>query len=157
MAKLVIPGTGVIISVEYAADGLAWARLYDNQVLGWYVDTEPPITAPEGSTTPLLGGPPTAPGVPPTPVILGHLLALPPATAAVVSPQWANYVEPNVFVPDIWRGTIHEFFTWLATNNGAHRPLGSRLLSEVSLQHAFSNWAAGNPELAFAGDPPIAA
>jgi hypothetical protein len=153
VAKLVIPGTGVIISVEYAADGLAWARLYDNQVLGWYVDTEPPITTPEGSTTPLVG-PPIAPGASPVPVILGHLLAPPPATMPIVSPQWANYVEPNVFVPDIWRGTVEEFFAWLATNNGAQRPLGSRLLSDTSLQHAFAMWAHHNPDISFAGDPP---
>lgn len=151
MATSIIPGTGIIISVEYAPDGLAWARLYDSLLLGWYVDHEPPWTPP---TAPIAQTPVVAPGEPPVPAIIGHLIALPPPTLPVLSPQWTQYVAPNVFVPDLWRGTTQQFFTWLATNNGARRPLGSFLLVDASLQMEFSKWAHENPALVLVGDPP---
>jgi hypothetical protein len=127
--------------------------VYDSLLLGWYVDHEPPWSPPPAPA----GDPrvPTvAPGEPPVPAIIGHLLALAPSTPPILSPQWAQYIVPNVFVPDLWRGTTQEFFTWLATNNGANRLIGSCLLVDNSLQQAYSQWAHDNPTLAFAGDPP---
>ena len=150
MATSIIAGAGIIISVEYAPDGLAWARLYDSLLLGWYVDHEPPWTPPP---EPIGQVPVVAPGEPPVPAIIGHLLAEAPPTP-MLSPQWAQYVAPNVFVPDLWRGTSSQFFTWIATNNGMFRPLASALLVDNGLQQAFSLWASENPALAFTGDPP---
>jgi hypothetical protein len=121
----IIPGTGLIISLEYDPTGLEWVRLYDNLVLGWYVsDTIPEEIVPavplSGATAgrvegpiaePLAGVPPAvAPGIAPHPIILGHLLAK-VVTDPVISPQWCKYTEPNhpgaaqgsVFVQDLWR------------------------------------------------------
>lgn len=127
--------TAVLISVEYPADGISWARLYDNPILGWTVDET-------GAT-------------PPKPIIIGTLPLVPADTGEVLSPQWANYVDPAVFVPDLWRGSLADFFTWLATNNGVRRPLQARFGVSHTLYNDFRAWAQDNPDLSFVGDPPV--
>jgi hypothetical protein len=137
----VIPGEGMVVSIEYPANGLDWARLYDNLVLGWYVD----------ETTPVPLAPPAPPPVAPHPCIIGHFPTHAPDTSPIISPQWAKYVEPTIFVPDLWRGSFPEFLTWLATNNGAFRPLESRIRIHTALYNGFEEWARHNPDLVYAG------
>jgi hypothetical protein len=52
-----------------------------------------------------------------------------------------------VLVPDLWRGNVADFLTWLATNNGATRPLGKRLGVSLGLFNGFDAWASANPTL----------
>ena len=121
---------GLLISIEYAPNGLDWARLYDNPILGWVVDEAAPAD--------------------PQPVVIGQLPTPAAATAPVISPQWAHFVfvgaEPGaVFVPDLWRGATPDFFTWLATNNGAARPLAARFGCDFALQNPMGNLVLGQP------------
>ena len=39
--------------------------------------------------------------------------SLPPLSPGM--PQWAHIHDDSVYVPDMWRGTVMDFFTWLAT------------------------------------------
>jgi hypothetical protein len=64
----VIPGTGVLLSVEYSPDGVSWARVYDNQVTGLVCDETDPKE--------------------PQPMIIGSLPTPAPDTSPIVSPQW---------------------------------------------------------------------
>ena len=123
----------VIVSVSYSGDAVTWAKLFDNQALGWLVDES-------GGTAPV-------------PLMIG---TLPPAAESdIASPQWGEFVDPYIAIPDQARMEFSEFLTWLATNNGASRKLGSGLLSPALANH-YQQWAALNPDLAFEGDPPAA-
>jgi hypothetical protein len=146
---MVIPAFGeiVIISVEYAADGLAWARLYDNHALGWIVDETMPV--------PLKPAPPLSPA--PYPLIVGNFPMPAPDTGAILSPQWCKFIGGTriggtgsggaVIVPDLWRGQLPGFLTWLATNNGARRQLQPQFVVHAALIQGFRVWAARNPSL----------
>jgi hypothetical protein len=165
MPTVAIPAVGeiIILNVEYASDGLSWARVWDNHCLGWLVDTAAVDQPPEASigdmiTDPLAGGsgpPPQVTGAHrPFPLILGSLAAAAPETAPVISPQWAKFADPIIFVPDIARLTLGDFLTWLATNNGARRPIGSMLGLSRPLFNGYADWAAQHPDLTFTGEPP---
>ena len=149
------PGV-VIVSVEYDPTGLSWCRLYDNEVLGWLVD-ETTVTLPatwDGGFTPLAPPQVTAQHQP-LPIIIGSLAEKAPVTSPIISPQWCLFREPAVvFVPDLTRLTLHDFFTALATNNGANRKLQRRFALSDALHTRFGAWASVNPGLVFEGDPP---
>jgi hypothetical protein len=151
---LAIPAVGeiIVLSMEYAADGVSWVRLWDNHALGWLVDetlVEPPPA--DTRKQPVVTGQHA-----PFPLILGSLAVPPPDTTPIISPQWGKYTHsPSVvFIPDIARMELRDFLTWLATNNGARRPIGSMLALSVPLRNGYGTWAAANPSLAFTGDPP---
>jgi hypothetical protein len=119
--------SGWCISVSYDATGLANASLYDNRILGWVVDDAGVIAS--------------------VPVILGTMPPAAPATAPVLSPQWAQAGAAGVGVPNAWRGSLTDFFTWLATNHGAARKLQAFFLN-ADLARAFAAWRTSNPALA---------
>lgn len=151
------PGV-IIVSVEYDPTGLVWCKLYDNEVLGWLVDETTALTPMwEGVTAPSPYAPP--PSVTgqhqPLPIIIGSLAEKAPTTLPILSPQWCLFREPSaVFVPDLTRLTLHEFFTALATNNGANRKLQRRFALSDALHIGFGSWAASNPGMVFLGDTP---
>jgi hypothetical protein len=131
----VIAATGIIISIEYPGDDAKrWARLYDNRVHGLTVD--------EAGTTS------------PKPVIIGGFPLAATDTAPILSPQWAGFDDPAIIVENLWRGNVSDFFTWLATNNGAHRPLQARFVIDAGLVNGFDTWAGLHPDLTFDGEPP---
>ncbi len=110
--------------------GLAWVILHDNHILGWTL------------TDPI------------TPIIVGTMdVPVTADTAPVVSPQWAQYFEGTVFVPDTWRGGLAEFFTHIATNNGAQRKVYAKFYNG-ELAQAWRQWASGNP-LALSAPPNV--
>jgi hypothetical protein len=144
-----LPGV-VILSIEYAPNGLDWCRVYDNEAVGWLVEESVPITAASREIDP------RAPSVTgqhaPYPLIVGSLATKAPVTAPIISPQWAKYTDPAVIVPDVARMRLGDFLTWLATNNGAHRPVSSWFAVSSGLYNGYVTWARANPELTF-GDP----
>jgi hypothetical protein len=98
----------IIISIEYDPTGLAWARLYDSYAVGWLID--------ETTLVPTKPAPPDVTGAhAPFPLIIGSLPSVAPDTTPIVSPQWAKLVGQMVFIPDLWRGALPDFFTQLAT------------------------------------------
>jgi len=126
MAKQMMPNTGrdLIVSFNYDPTGLAWVECFDNAPLGWAVD-DVDITHPE-------------------PVVVGSLPPAAPATAPVLSPQWAQYTGGYLVVPDVVRLLPGDFFTWLGTNNGATREVRSSMKS-ADLNQAFHQWSGGAP------------
>lgn len=72
--RQVIPGTGVLASIEYPANGLDWARLYDNRPSGCRVGDAGTIE--------------------PEPVIIGSLPLPAINTSTVLSPQWGFLATP---------------------------------------------------------------
>jgi hypothetical protein len=127
-------GTAVLISCIYGPDPMAYVMLFDNSVLAWLVDD--------------------AGAAPPVPVIIGTQPALTgPDTAPVFSPAWAVRDGSTVFIPDIARGSANEFFNFVATNNGAKRPVYTKF-SDFDLATAWNEWRRVNPELALT-DPPM--
>jgi hypothetical protein len=131
MANMIVAARGdVVISMDYGPTALDWVDLYDNRCVGWNVDDGLPV-AHEA-----------------VPVIVGQLPTdRSSETAPVISPQWAESTQGGVIVPDMWRGSLYDFFTWLATNNGAARRLRAKFtLSEADMS-AWANWAARNPSL----------
>ena len=101
MASQTVAATGVLISIEYDATGLEWARIYDNPILAWIIDD-----ALEPNS--------------PLPMVIGQLPLRAPDTTPVISPRWATLENARaVLVPDLWRDNLSDFLTWLATNAGA--------------------------------------
>jgi hypothetical protein len=134
----------IVVSIEYPGDDARrWARLYDNHVLGWICDE-----------TQVMPTKPAAPSAQPTPLIVGSFPNMATNTAPILSPQWCKWYEPTMFVPDMLRATLPDFLTWLATNNGARRPLQARFGVNPALLNGFATWANANPDLVFDGDPP---
>jgi hypothetical protein len=116
-----VPSSDVLISVEYDPTGLEWCRLYDNRLISWIVD-ETGLSLPR-------------------PVVIGTLPGETANTSPTISPQWAVCEgERAVFVPDLWRGSIADFFTWLATNGGASRKLEKRFGVSTALCNGFDTW-----------------
>jgi hypothetical protein len=123
----------LLLTLNYDATGLEWVDLFDNALIGWAVDeAEPPTFEP-------------------APRAIGSLAPQAPDTAPVISPHWA-LAMPNVdivFVPDLYRGTLSEFLTWLATNGDADRKVGGQGLVYPNLQNGYQSWARLNPDLVF--------
>jgi hypothetical protein len=114
----------LVMTYNTAGDGSV--RVEGWPLLGWQYDEANPIN--------------------PKPITIGNPLVAPPNTGAVKSPQWAYIVTDDaVFVPDGWRGTIAEFFTWLATNNGASRRVTANL-TFPALLNIWNIWAHANPQ-----------
>ena len=135
--KLAIAPTDetTLLTCEYdPPTGLAWAILHDNPLMAWLVDPD----AVE----------------PPAPVILGSLPPAPPETAAVVSPAWASITKGTLYVPDTWRGSVQDFFDYVATNNGAQRPIYANFADDA-LASAWSNWSLNNPTMALKEPPNV--
>jgi hypothetical protein len=133
------PQPTILINCEYnpfpyegRAPGLGWVILYDNRVLGWIIDT--------------------AGGTKPIPAIIGSMPPVAPATGEVRSPLWGVRDEQVMKVPDMWRGTIAEFFTFIATNNGAERKIFADF-SDIGLQVEFNSWVTANPNLGLTEPP----
>jgi hypothetical protein len=133
-----------IVSIEYAANGLDWARLYDNHAIGWLVDETTPIVAP-GELKPVTTGTHE-----PFPIILGSLPVPAPVTAPIQSPQWCKFINPALLIADGARfRNLWDFLTWLATNNGAHRLLESQFIVEPVLIDEFASWASTHTDLVY--------
>jgi len=120
---LTLPGdpNDVIVSMNYYdQDGTSFVDLFDNPVLGWVVDED-------GVSHPVVTG------------------SLPPPSSSLGSPQWAHIHADSLYVPDMWRGTVLDFFTWLATAGGANRKLRGNF-RHPSLQSAMNNWSQNYPD-----------
>jgi hypothetical protein len=113
----------IVISCNYDATGLAWVDLFDNPPVSWIIDE----TSGQGR-----------------PVVAGSLPPPPPATAPVLSPTWAHLHTDSLYVPDMWRGGMMNFFTWLASNNGATRLVRGNFMS-INLASAMETWRQQNP------------
>jgi hypothetical protein len=83
-------------------------------------------------------------------VIVGTLPPVAPETGPIISPQWAAVQGSFVTVADRWRGDLDQFFSWLATNNGARRRLRSNFLSELAGTRWVA-WASRYPALVDGG------
>jgi hypothetical protein len=123
----------IIVTIEYAENGLDWARLYDHNCLGWRLDTDADLPDP------------------PLPRIFAGMLPEPLVdTTPVLSPGWAQYLGGDtIFVQNGWRGRVVDFFDWVATNNGAHRLLEGHFGIDSRLINDFSHWATTHPELVY--------
>jgi hypothetical protein len=121
------PSTNIagLLVMTYDATGLASVLIEGWPLLGWQIDDQNPIN--------------------PKPFTLGNPLATPPPnTGTIKSPQWAYISSVDaVYTPDGWRGTITEFFNWLATNNGATRVLSADL-TFPEIVNAWNIWARQN-------------
>ncbi len=120
---LTVPGdpNDVILSCNYYdRDGESFVDLFDNPVLGWLVEEE------TGSSMPVVTGslPPTYPNM----------------------PQWAHIHDDSVYVPDMWRGSVMDFFTWLVTAGEVDAKLRGNF-RHPSLKSAMNNWSQANPDL----------
>jgi hypothetical protein len=113
----------VLVTFEYAPNGLDWARLRDVRLLRWVVDESGPLDAPR-------------------PIVSGMLPPLAVNTDPVRSPQWAVFYNPMVGIPNEWRGNLSDFLTWLATNAGAHRQLEKQMSGEGGLLLRGLPWGA---------------
>jgi hypothetical protein len=99
--------------------------IFDNHVLGWVVDSAEPQ------------------GAEPIPRIIG---ALPPAAEG---PQWASVMaNGTVFVPDLYRGSATDFFSWLAALGDGYRLNGDGLTVGF-LATAWRGWAGGHGSQTF--------
>jgi hypothetical protein len=122
-------GGGKLITFLYHEDSVI---MFDNPVQAWIID--------ETGATPA------------KPIILGEL---PPAagdTGDIESPQWAQFVGNAVYIPDKLRTSVAGLFTYLATNNGAHRKLWPEFM-DPTLNGFYNQWREGNPDLANAYNP----
>jgi hypothetical protein len=143
----------VLVSIEHPANGLDWARLYDNRLSGWRGDDAGTIE--------------------PEPVIIGSLPLPAINTSPVLSPQLGFLATPGAQVAGVlfnpavllppplhqWRGSFDEFLTLLATNNGVHRRLEGRFGISSAAYNSFLRcgcqaklrpaptvgWAVGGP------------
>jgi hypothetical protein len=145
MPMSTIPASAVLVAIQYSPDGLSWARLYDHRVTGWICDETGAAEA--------------------QPVIIGSLPLPAPDTSPIVSPRWALIagadrrfagirVNPEIHLPgalNAFRGTFEVFLTWLATNNGARRPLGAALGISAGAINSFARWSQQNPDLVYSG------
>lgn len=119
--------TTLISCVYDPTNGLDSVMLFDNIVLAWLVD--------ETGALPV------------QPVILGTLAAPAPPTTPIYSPPWAaRSGNAEFMIPDIARGSPGDLFTFLATNNGAHRPIYANF-TDGGLINDFNTWARAHPDL----------
>lgn len=117
------PGDTIISCNYYDAAGSPVVDLFDNPILGWLVDETTAVVSP------LLVG------------------SLPPKASGSTSPQWASLAADDIYVPDTWRGTASDFFTWLATNAGAGGRKVRGNFRDSGLSYAMQSWAQQNPTL----------
>jgi len=135
----------LVIAVKYDATGLATAAMADYQVVGWRVDElragwgfDPFrnkwtwVIVPQGNSQP-------------QPEVLGEAPHTPPKTDPVVSPSWVRVGGTAVASPE-YRGLLADFFTFLATNNDAHRLLSGSFLHS-NIQNAWVQWKQHNGDL----------
>ena len=80
------------------------------------------------------------------PVIVGTAPPPAPDTGGIQSPKWAHFADESLYVPDVWRGQLIDFFTFLATNNGAQRKVRANFRSG-RLKGAMDQWSTLNPTL----------
>jgi hypothetical protein len=122
---------GGLLVMRYDAAGTKTVDVFNWPLIGWVFD-------------------PTAPANP-KPVTIGDPLGTNPApsTGTIKSPQWALAITNNaVYVPnEDWRGTLGEFCTWLALNNGAQRTVACYFTMPM-LANAYAQWARDYPSLA---------
>ena len=127
-----------LLRLDYDATGRASVTILGGPVVSWLVDPTTPTAAPI----------PIGLAPPPTP---------PPNTGAIQSPPWAlsygalisqhGHLVAVVATPDdSFIGTLPDFFTWLATNNGATRKLSARL-GLPTMVNIWNLWARDNPDL----------
>jgi hypothetical protein len=117
-------GGGKLITFLYHEDSVL---MFDNPVQAWIVDETG--------------------AAPAKPVILGELPPEAGDTGDIQSPQWAQFVGNAVYIPDKLRTSVAGLFTFLATNNGAHRKLWPEFMDPM-LQGFYNQWKEGNPDLA---------
>ena len=115
-----LDGSNLLIEITYAAD---FCALRDYEIIGWRVDV--------------------AGGTAPEPVVVGLVPA-----AASGKPPWARVRGSMVEVPDSFRGSLADFFTWLATTS-AQQLAGDFI--HAATMNAFAVWSRQNPGLVFAG------
>jgi hypothetical protein len=153
---LAIPAYGdlIIVSIEYAPNGLDWCRIFDNHALGWLVDETTPIPPSKSTRKPSEPPPETTGAHVPFPIILGSMPVPAPDTSPILSPQWAKFKDPAILVPDMLRAALPDFLTWLACNNGAQRPIISQIALHSALFNGYNDWAAANPSLTMAAAVP---
>jgi hypothetical protein len=125
------PDIGGLLVMRYDATGTKSIDVFGWPLIGWVYDVNAPAN--------------------PTPVTIGNPLAavtLPP-TDPIKSPQWALALSDDaVYVPnEDWRGTLAEFCTWLATNNGAQRTVTCHFTVPL-MANAYTQWARTWPDLA---------
>jgi hypothetical protein len=125
----------VIISCSYDETGLAWVDLFDNPVLGWVLD--------DSSVTTLSKPTPT---IFEAPVIVGLMTPAPTDTTPILSPQWVHFAHGIIYVPDLWRGNVADFLTWMATNNGAQRKVRANF-TDPTLTNVMYEWGKRNEAL----------
>ena len=118
-------GFGGLLVMSYPGDGLTQVVVKSWPLLGWTMDEMNPINS--------------------KPITIGDPLSTaPPATGAIKSPAWAYCIsEEAVFLPDDWRGSLGEFFMFLATNNGAYRTIKADL-THARLLNYWQTWAREN-------------
>jgi hypothetical protein len=125
------PDTGGLLVMRYDAAGIQTVDVFAWPIIGWVYDVNAPAN--------------------PKPITIGDPLGSnpPPSTGAVKSPQWALAITDDaVYVPnEDWRGTAAQFFTWLATNNGANRTVTGHFTIPI-LANAYTQWARTWPDLA---------
>lgn len=118
---------GGLLVMTYDPTGLLNVKVQAWPLLGWNIDAANPIDS--------------------SPITIGNPLKTPPNTGTVDSPAWALIITENaVFVPDIWSGTLTDFFTWLATNHGANRYL-SCAPGYPRIVNVWNQWSRDNPNL----------
>jgi hypothetical protein len=130
MSVVVGDPADLVISIEYAPDGLAWCDMWDNSILAWTIDET-------GAAEP-------------KPNVVGALPPAAPDTDPIKSPQWVHIRGGAAIAPDLWRGSLAKLWEWLATNNGAARQLRGNFVHGGPL-NSFANWAAANQALVWPG------
>jgi hypothetical protein len=130
----VVPSTQneLLITIAYDNKGTDWADLKDNHILAWVIDSNEPPNPPE-----------------PRSITVYPYSENPPITEPIVTPNWAVGFIDTIYVPDIFRGSPLEFYTWLATNNGAQRKVGGANLRNEQLVNTFDQWSRQNPNLVY--------
>lgn len=117
-----------ILVLSYDPTGLTTVRVEGWPLVGWAIDETNPSN--------------------PVPVTIGNPLAVaPPSTGTIISPRWAlSRNDDAVYVADIWRGKLYDFFTWLCKNNGANRK-ASAWLAVPSSYNVWQQWVRDHPDL----------
>jgi len=135
----------VVVAIRYDQTGLATADLADYQAVGWRIDDYAagwgfnPLTnrwvyviCPPGRTQP-------------QPQLIGDAPFPTPNTGQVVSPPWARVQSGLCSAPE-FRGSLADFFTFVATNNGAHRLLSGNFLHS-NIDNTWKQWSQQNGDL----------
>jgi len=121
----------LVLSFEYdPATPATWVDMWDNDLVCWLVDES-------GAAEPI-------------PAVIGKLPPVRTETAPLESPQWVTSWYGGIIAPDLWRGSLDDFFTWLATANGANRRLRGNFMSPA-VANAWQVWADRNPERVWPG------